>query len=71
MALRKTHIEGFLKDTETGAVLNTNIDGFALIKATRERLQKAKTLEDDLGNLKEEVSEIKNSIQQILELLKR
>ena len=68
-----SQIKGYknlVRDLETGAILNTAEDGAVARKRIREQRQKEKLqLEkntDDINSMKEEVSEIKDMVKQIL-----
>tara|TARA_Y100000022_G_scaffold182455_1_gene175892 strand:+ start:75 stop:296 length:222 start_codon:yes stop_codon:yes gene_type:complete len=67
MALLKVegHL-GYVKDTDTGIVLNSNVNE---IEAARKRKAQRKQQEDDINNLKNEVSDIKNMLNKIIEKL--
>ena len=58
--------EGYVKNTETGVVLNINK---AEIEAARKRKALKKQQEEDINNLKNEVSDIKNMLGKIIEKL--
>ena len=58
--------EGYIKNTKTGVVLNVNK---AEIEAARKRKALKKQQEEDINNLKNEVSDIKNMLNKIIEKL--
>ena len=62
--------KNLVRDLETGAILNTSEDGAVARKRIREQKQKEKLqLEkntDDINSMKEEVTEIKDMVKQIL-----
>jgi len=58
--------EGYVKNTETGVVLNVNK---VEIEAARKRKALKKQQEEDINNLKNEVSDIKNMLNKIIEKL--
>ena len=62
--------KNLVRDLETGAILNTSEDGAVTRKRIREQKQKEKLqLErntDDINSMKEEVTEIKDMVKQIL-----
>ena len=58
--------EGYVKNTETGVVLNENKTE---IEAARKRKALKKQQEEDINNLKNEVSDIKNMLGKIIEKL--
>ena len=68
-----SQIKGYknlVRDLETGAILNTSEDGALTRKRIREQKQKEKLqLErntDDINSMKQEVTEIKDMVKQIL-----
>ena len=58
--------EGYVKDPNTGVVLNVNQEEIAAAKMRR-ALRKQQ--EEDINNLKNEVSDIKNMLGKIIEKL--
>ena len=58
--------EGYVKNTETGVVLNVNKTE---IEAARKRKALKNQQEEDINNLKNEVSDIKNMLGKIIEKL--
>ena len=58
--------EGYVKNTETGVVLNVNKTE---IEAAQKRKALKKQQEEDINNLKNEVSDIKNMLGKIIEKL--
>ena len=58
--------EGYIKNTKTGVVLNVNKTE---IEAARKRKALKKQQEEDINNLKNEVSDIKNMLGKIIEKL--
>lgn len=57
---------GYLKNTETGVVLNNNVSE---IDAARKRKVQRKQQEDDINNLKNEISDIKQMLGKLMEKL--
>jgi hypothetical protein len=53
-----------IKDTTSGAVLNTNMSGYAAAK--RRRLYKQQR-EDDINSIREELAELKGMLRSLLE----
>lgn len=53
-----------VRDKETGAILNINIEN---IKKQKELLRQRKQEKQEISQLKEEVGEIKSLLQQLLE----
>lgn len=58
--------EGYVKDPNTGVVLNVNQEE---INAAKRRRALRKQQEEDINNLKNEVSDIKNMLGKIIEKL--
>ena len=58
--------EGYVKDPNSGVVLNVNQEE---IDAARTRRALRKQQEEDINNLKNEVSDIKNMLGKIIEKL--
>lgn len=66
MFLKVEGHEGYVRDTNTGAVLNVNRDE---IEAARKRKALRQQQEQDINNLKNEVSDIKTMLSTIIEKL--
>jgi hypothetical protein len=62
--------QNFYRDTESKALLNVNREEFALYYAEREQklkeLQEKQTLENKVNKLEDDISEIKNLLQQLV-----
>ena len=54
------------RDEESSAIVNTDLNAYQLAKKRKERMQ---TQSNEINNLKEEVSEIKKLLQNIVEKL--
>lgn len=54
------------RDSKSSAVISTDNAGLDAYKAKREQQQKIKKLETDINTVKEELSEIKNLLKQII-----
>ena len=62
-------VEGYsslARDEESSAIVNTDLNAYQLAKKRKERMQ---TQSNEINNLKEEVSEIKKLLQNIVEKL--
>ena len=62
-------VEGYsslARDEESSAIVNTDVNAYQLAKKRKERMQ---TQSNEINNLKEEVSEIKKLLQNIVEKL--
>ena len=66
MFLKVEGHEGYVKNTETGVVLNVNKEE---IEAARKRKALRQQQEQDINNLKNEVSDIKKMLGTIIEKL--
>ena len=56
----------YIKDMNNFAVLNTNRAAIAKHEKKMAELKRAKIVDDEINNLKSEVSDIKNMLNQIL-----
>ena len=66
MFLKVEGHEGYFRDTNTGAILNVNKEE---IEAARKRKALRQHQEQDINNLKNEVSDIKTMLSTIIEKL--
>ena len=66
MFLKVKGHEGYFRDTNTGAILNVNKEE---IEAARKRKALRQQQEQDINNLKNEVSDIKTMLSTIIEKL--
>jgi hypothetical protein len=57
---------GFVKDTDTKAVLNVNKDALNAYKLQRKKLTKTFALEDEVNSLKEDIKDIKSLLSQLI-----
>ena len=67
----KTEDPNFVKDTETGALISTNLSKFQQHKLKVEQAEKIKNQENDLNNIKSDISELKDEMGEIKDLLKQ
>ena len=60
----------YMRDRETGAVFNNDVEGIRAAKERKAKLQlekeKHEKLEKEVTNLKDDISEIKNLLKQVL-----
>lgn len=69
MELIKTDADGFVRDPNSTAIINTNREGMSQYKQQRaERLARAQ-LSDEVDGLKRDVQDIKNMLQEICKRL--
>ena len=64
--VRVEGFSGLARDEESSAIVNTDLNAYQLAKKRKERMQ---TQSNEINNLKEEVSEIKKLLQNIVEKL--
>ena len=69
--LVKTNNPDFMKDTDTGALVSTDLRAFRQFKLREEQSQQSKNQENDLNNIKSEVSDLKSEIREIKDLLQQ
>lgn len=68
---QKTENPNFVKDTETGALVSTDLIAFRKHKIQQKRLEESKTQKNELNSIKSEVSELKEDISEIKDLLQQ
>lgn len=61
--LLKTNLDDFYRDTQSNAVINTNVEKIKQYKQQRESLIKMQNLVSDVDTLKQDMSEIKSLLQ--------
>lgn len=64
--LQKTNVDGLVKDTENGVVLNNNVSEYELYLQNRMKVKQAKCIQEDIDNLKKEFCEIKSMLQELI-----
>lgn len=64
--LQKTNVDGLLKDTENGVVLNNNVSEYQLYLQNKMKSKQSKSIQNDIDNLKKEFSEIKSMLQELI-----
>jgi hypothetical protein len=67
MSLAKTDADGYYKNIETNIVINNNNVEYETFIQNRERMRQIQTLQNDIENLKNEFSEIKEICKKISE----
>lgn len=55
-----------IKDTSSGAVLNTNVQALEAYRRRREKLNKVDTLENKVASLEETINELKSLVIAVL-----
>jgi hypothetical protein len=64
--LQKTNIEGLVKDTENGVILNNNMSEYQLYLQNKSKVKQSKSIQEDIDNLKKEFCEIKSMLQELI-----
>jgi hypothetical protein len=64
--LAKTNVSGFLKDTKSGAIINTDMDGYAVAVAQRQEAKRAAQLQDRVANIENDMKQIKDLLSQLV-----
>jgi uncharacterized protein YaaQ len=63
----KTNVPGFVKDINTGFIINTNMDELRTIKTAVKHAKDRKHTVEKMKNLEDEVTQLKNLVSQLLE----
>lgn len=66
MQLIRTDTPGFVKDSLSGALINIDDVQYNMFKQTRQKALDAMTLTAELESVKNEMSEIKNLLAEVL-----
>jgi hypothetical protein len=69
--LKKTPIQGFVKDTATKAILNTQTYEFEQIRLRRKQNIEQQAINERIEKLEKGLSDIKNDLSKILEALSK
>jgi hypothetical protein len=64
--LEKTNIPGYLKNTETNVVINTNMHQYKTVLQQREKAKELNDLKNEMDSLKDDISEIKNLLVKVI-----
>lgn len=67
MIYEKTDIPGIVRDVQTQALINTNLDGLAVYKLRKNQAAELAETKKKVDNLQNEMSEIKQLLQKIVE----
>lgn len=62
----KTDNKDLMRDPRTGAIININDIEYRLKKEQRKNVASAKKLQDDVNDLKNEFSELKDMLKQLI-----
>lgn len=69
--LLKTNVPGFLKDPETGVVINNNYNELEAHYMARQKAKELAEVKNNVDELKRNFNEIKTMLRQILEGTKK
>lgn len=67
MILQKTNDPEFMRDADSGALINTNVAAYKLHKQQRQNRNTVENLKQDVDNLKSDLTEIKQLLSVIIE----
>ena len=65
--LIKTDVDDLYRDLDSKALINTNVEEYALYKSRRRREKRIESLIDDVETLKSDLSDIKMLLGKIIE----
>lgn len=63
----KTENPGYVRDTDSMAVINTDIESFKNYKLMREEKLKVQKLTNEVDSLKQDLNQLKNLLTKVLE----
>jgi uncharacterized protein YaaQ len=63
----KTNVPGYVKDMNTGFIINTNMDELKLVKTSIKNAKERKQTAEKMKNLEDEVTQLKNLVSKLLE----
>jgi uncharacterized protein YaaQ len=63
----KTNIPGYIKNANTGVIINTNMDELRLVKTAIKSAKDRKQTNKKMKNLEDEITELKNLVSKLLE----
>jgi hypothetical protein len=64
--LMKTETDGFMKDTSTGAFINTDDASYAKFVAERSKVKNSKELSNRISAVEDDIKEIKTLLLQVV-----
>ena len=68
--ISKTDLDGYVKDMNNGAVMNTDNAGLAAYKKRRELMKKERSeleaVKEDINTLKDDMNDIKSMLKEII-----
>ena len=65
--LKNTDDTNFMKDLNSGAVINTNVAAYKMHKLQRETEQTSTSIKNDVENLKQDMSDIKKMLEILIQ----
>lgn len=65
--LKNTDDTNFMKDLNSGAVINTNVAAYKMHKLQRETEQTSTSIKNDVDNLKQDMSDIKKMLEILIQ----
>jgi hypothetical protein len=65
MALVKTNIPNFYKDSDTNAIINTS-DEYQIYKSKRDKFKQEQELKNKVDKMENDINDIKNMLLQIV-----
>lgn len=66
MSYIKTDIPGYVRDTESTAIINTDIESYQRYKMLRDERFKMRQLNDEINSMKEDINTIKTLLLEVL-----
>lgn len=66
MTYAKTDIDGLVRDSSSGAILNTDNVAFAAYKQRRQSIAEQAQMKDDVAELKGDMQTIKSLLERLL-----
>jgi hypothetical protein len=70
-ALKKTNVEGLVKDVASGVLINTNVQELTSYKISREKSKRDREYQIKVDNMCNEVRELRSKIDSDLEEIKK
>lgn len=66
MAKVQTEVVDFARDTNSGALINTNKSAYFAYKQQRQKVSRLDNFEDELNYVREEIAEVKYLLQKLV-----
>lgn len=61
-----TNIPGYIKDTDSGVIININNDEYVTYQSNKTKTKKISSLQDDIEELKKSFQSIKKDLEELL-----